>query len=187
MRQRSLLLSLVQALRQWYSCKATGGNDDGAHLLGQAPVALCHRGCRFWKLNILKEGNDVLLPENAMELLLEIDKGVGSLRVPDIGLPCLHAQPQVVADDLWSAAHRCGKVAEHKGSYRDSCLGGDRPQQHIRCAGAQRQPGDSIEAAAVVSRPMRTAYLGAPACPHIIVAAQGLPVSHQAKVHGRPN
>ena len=29
--------------------------------------------------------------------------------------------------------------------------------------------------------------LGAPSGPHVIIAANGLPLSHQAEVHGRPD
>jgi hypothetical protein len=48
----------------------------------------------------LEEGDDVFLPENALVLLLQIDKGVGRLGMPDVGLASLHPQQQVVADDL---------------------------------------------------------------------------------------
>lgn len=71
-----------------------------AHLLGQIAVAFSHCLGRLWELDSLKEGDDLLLPEDAVKLLLQVDKGVGGLAVPDVGLPCLHAQPQVVADDL---------------------------------------------------------------------------------------
>ena len=33
-------------------------------------------------------------------LLLEVDKGVARLAVPDVGKSCLHTQPQVITDDL---------------------------------------------------------------------------------------
>lgn len=34
---------------------------------------------------------------------------------------------------------------------------------------------------------LRRTYLGAPACPHVIIAPQRLPIAHETKVHGRPN
>lgn len=71
-----------------------------AHLLGQVAVAFSHCLGQLWELDSLKEGDDLLLPEDAVKLLLQIDEGVGGLAVPDVGLPCLHTQPQVVADDL---------------------------------------------------------------------------------------
>lgn len=63
-------------------------------------VALWHSGGRLWKFHILKEGDDVLLPEDAMEFLLQVDKRVGGLGMPDVGLSCLHSQPKMVADHL---------------------------------------------------------------------------------------
>ena len=68
------------------------------------------------------------LPEDSLVLLLEVDKGVGGLAVPQVGKASLAPKAKVVADDL-----------------------------------------------------------GAPASPHVVVAANGLPLSHQAEVHGRPN
>ena len=63
------------------------------YLFSKVSVALCHRGGRRWEVDILKEGNDVFLPEDAMVFLFEVDEGVGGLRVPDVGLPGLDPQP----------------------------------------------------------------------------------------------
>jgi len=40
------------------------------------------------------------LPEDALVLLLQVDERVGRLRVPDVRLAGLDAQPQVVGDHL---------------------------------------------------------------------------------------
>ena len=70
------------------------------YLYGEMSVALSHSGGRCWEVDIFKEGDYVLLPEDAMILLFEVDKGVGGLGMPDVGLAGLDPQPQVVANHL---------------------------------------------------------------------------------------
>ena len=50
--------------------------------------------------HLLEEGDDLLLPEDALVLLAQVDKGVGGLAVPDVGEAGLDAEREVVADDL---------------------------------------------------------------------------------------
>ena len=71
-----------------------------ADLLRQLQVARLGGGRRVGQARALEEGHDVLLPEDALELLAQVDEGVGRLGVPDVGQPRLHAPAQVVADHL---------------------------------------------------------------------------------------
>ncbi len=47
--------------------------------LGQDPVALCSCGGGLWQANVLKERDDVLLPEDALVLLLQVDEVLEAL------------------------------------------------------------------------------------------------------------
>ena len=76
-------------------------------LVSQLQIALLDSLGLLAQLHLLEERNDVLLPEDALVLLLEVDKGVGSLAVPDVGKACLHTQAQVVTDDLQAHISQC--------------------------------------------------------------------------------
>ena len=69
------------------------GLDSASHLCGEVSVARGHSVSRRWDLDILKERDDVLLPEDAVVLLLQVDKGVGGRGMPDVWLACLDSQP----------------------------------------------------------------------------------------------
>ena len=87
-------------------CGSTGVqlSWSAAYRLGQDPVALCSCGCRVRQADVLKEGDDVLLPKDPLVLLLQVDEWIGGLGVPNVGFACLHSQAQVVADDLNEAS-----------------------------------------------------------------------------------
>ena len=70
------------------------------YLVGQLQIALLDCGCLLGQHHLLEEGDDLLLPEDALVLLLQVDEGVGGLAVPDVRQPCLHSQAQVVANHL---------------------------------------------------------------------------------------
>lgn len=78
-----------------------------AHLLSQLQVELLDREAIAREGDLLEEGNNVLLPEDALVLLLEVDKRVGGLAVPDVGQPRLDTQAQMVGNDLWFTRQRC--------------------------------------------------------------------------------
>jgi hypothetical protein len=82
--------------------EAESGRDKGSrpHLVGQLQVAGIHSGGGLGQGDLLEERDDVLLPEDALVLLLQVDKGVAGLAVPQVGQPSLHPQPQVIADHL---------------------------------------------------------------------------------------
>ncbi len=71
-------------------------------LVRQLQVALLNSLRAFAQLDLLEEGNDVLLPEDALVLLPQVHKGVGGLAVPDVGQASLHAKVEVIANDLSS-------------------------------------------------------------------------------------
>ena len=72
------------------------------YLIGQFEVALLDSLAAFRKLNFLEEGDDVLLPEDALVLLLQVDKGVGGLGMPDVRQPSLDPKVEVVCNHLQS-------------------------------------------------------------------------------------
>lgn len=72
----------------------------GSHLLSQLQVAGLNSLGLLAEGDTLKEGDGLLLPEDAVVLLLQVDKGVAGLAVPDVGQPSLHTQPKVVTNHL---------------------------------------------------------------------------------------
>ena len=70
------------------------------HLPRKVDVALLDRVALLGDGHVLEEGDDVLLPEDALVFLLQVNKGVASLAVPDVWQASLDTQAQVVADDL---------------------------------------------------------------------------------------
>jgi hypothetical protein len=103
----------------------------------------------------LEEGDGVLLPEDALVLLLEVYERVAGLAVPDVGQPCLNAQTQVIADDLhaWACTHAHTMMIE-------------------------------VARRLLLLRVVRCCYLDTPSSPHVVVASNGLAVAHEAEVHG---
>lgn len=84
--------SMAQAALQCVLC--------GSHLLSQLQVAGLYSLSFLTEGDTLEEGDGLLLPEDAVVLLLQVDKRVAGLAVPDVGQPSLHSQPKVVADHL---------------------------------------------------------------------------------------
>lgn len=76
------------------------GKQNVVDLVSQLQIALLYGGGLLGECDLLEKGDDLLLPEDAFVLFLQVDKGVGGFAVPDVGQPSLNAQPQVVADDL---------------------------------------------------------------------------------------
>ena len=72
----------------------------GSHLLSQLQIAGLNSLGLLAEGDTLKEGDGLLLPEDAIVLLLQVDKGVAGLAVPDVGQPSLHSQPKVVTYHL---------------------------------------------------------------------------------------
>ena len=70
------------------------------HLPRKVDVALLDRVALLGDGHVLEEGDDVLLPEDALVFLLQVNEGVASLAVPDVWQASLDTQAQVVADDL---------------------------------------------------------------------------------------
>lgn len=70
------------------------------HELGQFKVALLCCGALLGKDHRLEEGNELLLPEEAVELLFQVHKWVAGLAVPDVGQSRLDPQSQVIAHYL---------------------------------------------------------------------------------------
>lgn len=70
------------------------------HLPREVDVALLDCVALLGDGHVLEEGDDVLLPEDALVFLLQVDEGVASLAVPDVWQASLDTQAQVVADDL---------------------------------------------------------------------------------------
>ena len=70
------------------------------HLPREVDVALLDCVALLGDGHVLEEGDDVLLPEDALVFLLQVNKGVASLAVPDVWQASLDTQAQVVADDL---------------------------------------------------------------------------------------
>jgi hypothetical protein len=70
------------------------------HLPREVDVALLDRVTLLGDGHVLEEGDDVLLPEDALVFLLQVNEGVASLAVPDVWQASLDTQAQVVADDL---------------------------------------------------------------------------------------
>lgn len=58
------------------------------------------------ELHLLKEGNDLLLPEDALVLLAQVGEGVAGLAVVDVRQTSLHAQAKVVTDYLQQPQQR---------------------------------------------------------------------------------
>lgn len=58
---------------------------SSSDLLSQLQVASFHSLGFLGEGHIGKEGDGLLLPEDAVVLLLQVDKGVAGLAVPDVG------------------------------------------------------------------------------------------------------
>ena len=71
-----------------------------SHLLSQLQVAGLNSLGFLTEGDTLEERNGLLLPKDAIVLLLQVDKGVASLAMPDVGQSSLHSQPKVVTDHL---------------------------------------------------------------------------------------
>ena len=87
--QRRIELSMVQC-----------NGSCCSNLLSQLQVAGLYSLSFLTEGNTLEEGDGLLLPEDAVVLLLQVDKGVASLAMPDVGQTSLHSQPKVVTDHL---------------------------------------------------------------------------------------
>mmetsp|Transcript_21620 Transcript_21620/g.59967 ORF Transcript_21620/g.59967 Transcript_21620/m.59967 type:complete len:261 (-) Transcript_21620:306-1088(-) len=75
-----------------------------AHLVRQLQVAVDGVGRLLTELQGLEEGNDLLLPKDALVFLAQVGEGVGGLGVPYIGEASLASQAKMVTDDLGAPA-----------------------------------------------------------------------------------
>ena len=89
-------VGIVNQLWQGHSARYS----SCSHLLSQLQVAGLDSLGFLTEGNALEEGNSLLLPEDAVVLLLQVDEGVAGLAVPDVGQSSLHSQPKVVTDHL---------------------------------------------------------------------------------------
>lgn len=132
------------------------------HLLWQFNIALLDSGAIFWKHSRLEKWDDLFLPEDAFVFFLQIHKWVASFAVKDVGQTCLHPQPQVITYHL-------KKITKLSVIY--SFLWWDAADRKWQDWEKRKTVG----------------YLGAPTSPHIVIAANWLTITHQSKVHCRPN
>ena len=81
-------------------CCASGPTTSCMHarIMGQTSMSACISSSPATTATSSRAAQQ--LRRAHLVLLLEVDKGVARLAVPDVGESCLHAQPEVITDDL---------------------------------------------------------------------------------------